>query len=81
MKRLLALLPLAAVPALAQCVMCFRTAAAQQGARAHVLDIGILLLGIPPFTILAGYCFLFYRKNEVTREETSDREIPTPPEL
>jgi hypothetical protein len=49
---------------LAQCVMCFRTAAAQNNARAHVLDIGVLLLGIPPFLILAGYCVLFYRKNK-----------------
>ena len=47
----------------AQCVMCFRTAAAQNSARAHVLDIGVLLLGIPPFVILAGYCVLFYKKN------------------
>jgi hypothetical protein len=67
MKRLLSLLTLSAAPALAQCVMCFRTASAQQGARAYVLDIGILLLGAPPFLILAGYCFLFYKKNHVTR--------------
>jgi hypothetical protein len=53
---------------LAQCVMCFRTAAAQQSARAHVLDVGILLLGVPPFLILAGYCVLFYKKNQITRE-------------
>jgi hypothetical protein len=63
----------AIVPMLAQCVMCFRTAAAQNGARAHVLDIGILLLGAPPFLILAGYCVLFYKKNAVTREEARDR--------
>jgi hypothetical protein len=74
MKRLLALLPLAAAPALGQCVMCFRTAAAQQGARAYVLDIGILLLGAPPFLILAGYCFLFYKKNHVTRVAADEVE-------
>lgn len=51
-------------PLLAQCVMCFRTAAAQNHARMEVLDIGVLLLGIPPFLILAGYCVLFYKKNE-----------------
>ena len=78
MKRLLAALPLAAAPAWAQCVMCFRTAAAQQGARAHVLDVGIVLLGAPPFLILAGYCFLFYRKNGVTREAPHP-EPPTEP--
>ena len=53
---------------LAQCVMCFRTAAAQNNARAHVLDIAILLLGVPPFLILAGYCLLFWKKNLVTRD-------------
>ena len=54
---------------LAQCVMCFRTAAAQNQARMHVLDIGVLLLGIPPFLILAGYCVLFYKKNHVTGKD------------
>ena len=77
MKRLLAVLPLAAAPALAQCVMCFRTASAQQGARAYVLDIGILLLGAPPFVILAGYCFLFYKKNHVTRMAADEVESVT----
>ncbi len=67
MKRLLIALQLAAMPALAQCVMCFRTAEAQQSARAQVLNVAILLLGAPPFLILAGYCFLFYKKNHVTR--------------
>ena len=66
---------------LAQCVMCFRTAAAQQTARAHVLDGAILLLGVPPFLILAGYCVLFWKKNLVTREGSgagrlSDPELP-----
>ena len=45
MKRLVAAAQLAALPALAQCVMCFRTAEAQQHARAEVLNMGILLLG------------------------------------
>jgi len=38
----------------AQCVMCYRTAAAQQGARSAVLNKGILILLIPPFLILGG---------------------------
>ena len=67
MKRLMAAMQLAALPALAQCVMCFRTAEAQQSARAQVMNIGVLLLGAPPFLILAGYCYLFYKKNQVTR--------------
>jgi hypothetical protein len=66
MKRFLAALQLAAMPALAQCVMCFRTAEAQNHARMQVLNVGVLLLGAPPFLILAGYCYLFYKKNQVT---------------
>ena len=61
---------------LAQCVMCFRTAAAQQTARAHVLDIAILLLGVPPFLILAGYCVLFWKKNMITREGALPNAVP-----
>lgn len=60
---------------LAQCVMCFRTAAAQNTARAHVLDIAILLLGVPPFLILAGYCVLFWKKNMITREGAAQEEL------
>jgi hypothetical protein len=76
MKRLLALVSLAAAPAFAQCVMCFRTAAAQQAARARVLDLGILLLGGPPFLILAGFCFLFWRRNHTTAPYPPDAENP-----
>jgi len=39
---------------LAQCVMCYRTAAAQQGARSQVLNKGIVILLIPPVVILGG---------------------------
>ena len=65
MKRCL-LMPLLwtalALPACAQCVMCYRTAHAQQDARARVLNAGILLLGAPPFLILAGFvAFVFHK--------------------
>jgi hypothetical protein len=63
MKRLLLLLLVFAGLAGAQCVMCFRTAAAQQQERARVLNIGILVLGIPPFLILGGFCYLAYRRS------------------
>lgn len=46
---------------LTQCVMCFRTAEAQQVERARVLNEGILLLGIPPLCILAIFVYLAYR--------------------
>ena len=67
MKRLSLALVLAAAPsgsAWAQCVMCFRTAAAQNAARAHLLNLGIVLLGLPPFCILAGFLVLAWRRNQ-----------------
>jgi len=53
-----------AMPAGAQCVMCYRTAHAQQDARARVLNAGILLLGAPPFLILAGFVAFVFRRDE-----------------
>jgi len=45
------------------CVMCFRTAAAQQAERSRVMDAGILILLIPPILILAGLLLLAWRKS------------------
>ena len=67
MKRLLCIAALSAglaVPAGAQCVMCFRTAKAQNNARAHVLDMGIVILGAPPFLILAGFIAFVFSKDK-----------------
>jgi len=50
-------------PLLAQCVMCFRTAAAQQGERSRVFNSGILVLLIPPLLILGLFALLAWRKN------------------
>jgi len=65
MKRAL-LVPLLAaglaLPAPAQCVMCFRTAKAQNHARSRVLNAGILVLGVPPLLILAGFVVLLVRR-------------------
>jgi hypothetical protein len=47
----------------AQCVMCYRTAAAQQAERSRVLNHGIVILLIPPVLILAGLLLLAYFKN------------------
>jgi hypothetical protein len=47
----------------AQCVMCFRTAAAQQAERSRVLNSGIVILLIPPFVILAGILLLAWWKS------------------
>ncbi|HXM41513.1 MAG TPA: hypothetical protein VN924_09690 [Bryobacteraceae bacterium] len=64
MKRLLVALFLAAANGSAQCVMCYRTAAAQNAARAHLLNMGIVLLGLPPFCILGGFLVLAWRRNQ-----------------
>jgi hypothetical protein len=71
MKRLrvAVLLGTLSLPAGAQCVMCYRTAHAQNQARARVLNLGILILGAPPFLMLAGFvAYLFVRDR---REESS----------
>lgn len=75
MKRLLALLPLAVSTAGAQCVMCYRTAAAQNMERARVLDIGILIMGIPPFLILGGFLLLCWRRNKTYATPEQDSVI------
>ena len=64
MKRLIVALFLTAANSSAQCVMCYRTAAAQSAARAHLLNMGIVLLGLPPFCILGGFLILAWRRNQ-----------------
>jgi hypothetical protein len=68
MKRLLLLAALA-LPLSSQCVMCYRTAHSQQSARARVLNAGILILGAPPFLILAGFVAFVFRRDEPNPEE------------
>ncbi len=71
MSRLLlvpALFLALSLPGSAQCVMCSRTAHAQNQARARVLDAGILVLGAPPFLILAGFVAFVFKRNERYRE-------------
>jgi hypothetical protein len=69
------LLPIAALfaalslPAGAQCVMCYRTAHAQNEARSRVLDMGILILGAPPFLILAGFVAFVFSKDKQFRKD------------
>jgi hypothetical protein len=72
MKKLFttaALFAALALPASAQCVMCYRTAHAQNQARARVLDLGILILGAPPFLILAGFVAFVFSKDKQFRAE------------
>ncbi len=72
MRKLLpvvALFTALSLPASAQCVMCYRTAHAQNKARADVLDLGILILGAPPFLILAGFVAFVFSKDKQFRRE------------
>jgi hypothetical protein len=75
MKRLLAILPLAVSAASAQCVMCYRTAAAQNMERARVMNIGIFIMLIPPFVILGGFLLLCWRRNKTYATEEQDAVI------
>jgi hypothetical protein len=69
MMRTLALWTMLSLPAGAQCVMCYRTSHAQQAARARVLNLGILLLGAPPFLILAGFVAYVFKNNDRDRAD------------
>ncbi len=72
MKRALQLISLAAALAMAapaQCVMCYRTAAAQNQARARVLNAGILVLGMPPLLLLTGFVVVLWRRSAGESEE------------
>ena len=64
MKRALAIALASASGAFAQCVMCFRTAAAQQAERARVMNLGIIIMLIPPIVILAGFLLLCYKRRQ-----------------
>ena len=75
MKRLFAVLPLAVSAASAQCVMCFRTAAAQNMERARVMNVGIFIMMVPPFVILAGFLLLCWRRNKAYATEERDSVI------
>jgi hypothetical protein len=79
MKRLLPIFALAASAANAQCVMCFRTAAAQNMERARVLNAGIFIMMVPPFVILAGFLLLCWRRNLAYSEHAEDAEPVSQP--
>jgi len=49
----------------AQCVMCYRTAAAQQAERSRVLNSGIVILLVPPILVLGLILLLAFRKNRI----------------
>ena len=81
MKKTLALVPLFSSGAFAQCVMCFRTAAAQQAERAKVLNLGIVIMLIPPIVILAGFVALCYKRSKTYAVAESAEAAPADHEL
>jgi hypothetical protein len=71
MRRLLlipALFAALSLPAGAQCVMCYRTAHSQNEARSRVMNWGILVLGAPPFLILAGFVAFVFKRDKIDHE-------------
>jgi hypothetical protein len=60
---------------LAQCVMCYRTAAAQQGVRSQVLNKGIVILLIPPVVILGGILLRAWLIGSSTRVSLKDKNV------
>ncbi|MCI0366273.1 MAG: hypothetical protein L0219_20620 [Phycisphaerales bacterium] len=71
MTRFIALLTLFANLAAAQCVMCLRTASAQQVERARVLNLGIIIMLIPALLIPAGFVWLLYRRSRTFADDAS----------
>jgi len=65
MKRLTFTVLASALPALPQCSQCFRTASAQTDAARQALNSAVLILLIPAFCILAGFCWLAWRRRDV----------------
>jgi hypothetical protein len=57
---------------LAQCVMCFRNAAAQQGERSRVFNEGIIILLIPPLVILFALLWMARRRTTISRSTPPD---------
>jgi hypothetical protein len=57
--------------------MCYRTAAAQNAARAHLLNMGIVLLGLPPFCILGGFLILAWRRNQAFAPAPEEAPAPS----
>jgi len=60
----------------AQCVMCYRTAAAQQMERARVLNTGIFILLVPPILVIAGLLWLAVRRSRHSQAHTEERLPP-----
>ena len=53
---------LTSVPAAAQCILCYSSAAGSGGRGIRALQIGILVLLVPTLTFMAGLLWIAYRR-------------------
>ena len=70
MRKLLLVLALSTA-ASGQCVMCFRTAKAQNAERARVMNLGILVLGAPPLLLFGGFVAYVVRRDGKSNSDTT----------
>ena len=63
------LLAVTAAPAAAQCAMCYNSAAAQDSEAIKALNLGILVLLIPPVAIMASILLLAFRYRNADHTE------------
>ena len=75
----LLLLAVTAAPAAAQCAMCYSTAAAQDSEAIKALNLGILVLLIPPVAVMVGILLLAfrYRNSDLTEAEQTPSPQPS----
>ena len=72
------LLAVTAPPAAAQCVMCYSTAAAQDSEAIKALNLGILVLLIPPVAIMGSILLLAFRYRNSDPTEAEQTPSPQP---
>jgi hypothetical protein len=55
------------------CAECYLTSSALTGGAGHALDMGVLVLGLPPLTIFLGILLYFYRRSRAWRAQTANQ--------
>jgi len=59
-----------------QCSMCFRNAAALEASRQQALNLGIVVLLVPPFLVLAGILYLAWKRSPADRHQAETLTCP-----
>lgn len=70
----------AALPAAAQCVMCYKTVAGAGARTIAFLKLGIIIMLIPTLFIFAALALMVYRRRKSSDQNTDgpERESPFP---